>query len=200
MQYIGVMAQSVTFKQYEKAIYSSLWADGLLDIFAGVALLGVGIAWLAGHLVFGGVGVGIATILYPLVRKRWVETRTGAFQPSVTRQVRESRKLLGLVIAGIGALAVNVFLLAEVPEGRLLQNLSPAIPSFILAFMGLCAGLMLTHWRFAAYGLLMIALGVMGILTGLEPSLQIGCGGATILVLGIVRSGRFLEQYPVQGA
>ena len=87
----------------ERAAYRSRWDDGLIDLFVGLSLLWIGVAWMWIEPLAGVAGVFPAVAVVPFItfRNRFIEERAGYVRFSEQRRRWERRNLLALVALGV---------------------------------------------------------------------------------------------------
>ncbi len=198
------MSARLDLKAIEKRAYLSIWEDGLIDVFAGVALLGLGLFWLTDYAVFGGLLPALLIPFWPAAR-RWITVpRAGSVQFSRERRATERRKLSGLLFAGSATLLLGVALYFTVVRDGVssrewLAAAIPALPGILLAFGATLTGSMIGARRFYAYGVLLVVGGGVGIWLRLEPGVYMAAAGAVILLAGLMMVVRFVRKYPIHG-
>jgi hypothetical protein len=186
----------------ERSLYQSYWNDGLLDLWAGLGVLGVGIAWTVGWIVVAPAVPILLIVLWPAARRRWVEPRVGAVSLSQSRRRRERLKLVWSLQVGWVVLVLALLGCWAATVGRWAppQATAPAIPLVILAAMAFGTSLMLALPRFSAYSALLLLVGLAGVALQWEPGPLIVVGGAAITVAGAVRLALFVRRKPVMEA
>ena len=73
------MAESPELKELEQQTYEAGHADGVIDMFAGLSAVAIGVAWLVVPGILSGVTALIAICISPVLarRRRFVQARTG---------------------------------------------------------------------------------------------------------------------------
>lgn len=198
-------AKSDDMKRLRQAVNQ----DGLLDVFAGAALLlTLGLAIL-GWLVMDnpGVSVGIAPLLPALLfepaRKKYTYPRLGCPDYRPTQEIRFA--LIALTVSA--ALGVVVFLLTALAGIRLLRPLFEHGPVWA-ALIGSALLLLLAWWyrskRFLGY----IAVSAVAVVAGylldahmpVRLAILAGAMGVAMTGAGTVLFLRFLRALPPAGS
>ena len=193
---------SIDLERIERTAYESKWEDGLIDIFVGVALLGMGIAWLTDYAVFGGILPALLVPIWVSARKRITVPRTGHVEFSGERKALEKRNLnvvalLGLVFLVMGVLVY--FLVRENPPSvdTMIRGAIPALPSVLLGIGAVMIGFLFGIRRFLGYSALLVASGVVGGFLQVHPGWLFLPAGAVTSTVGLVLVIDFLRKYPV---
>lgn len=189
----------------EKRVYTSTWDDGLIDLFAGLGLTLVGIAWLFDLVALGPIAPAVIISCWPAARRRIREPRAGYVRIGESRRRQEKSNVWFLM-----ALATATFLLglfgyvylvrAGVPTAGIVRLLVPGLPAALLGIGTLIVGRMLGLVRFYAYGLALFS--GAAVVAGLrfDPGAALIVGGAAMLLTGAALLKRFLRLYPVPAA
>jgi len=147
------MNRATDAESLERNVFRSFWQDGLLDCFAGIGLLGLGVAWVTGHAALGAAIPALLVPIWPLVRKRVTAPRIGEVRFTPARRDKEGRKFthVGLTL-GVGLFAATVFFLLR--SGRadisVLRSWIAALPAALLGLMSLVTALLWSLRRFLA--------------------------------------------------
>jgi hypothetical protein len=183
----------------ERSLYQSYWNDGLLDLWAGLGVLGIGLAWTVGWIVVAPAVPILLIVLWPAARRRWVEPRVGAVSLSRPRRRKERLKLVWSLQVGWPVLVLVLLGCWSAAVGRWApsQAMAPAIPLVILAAIAFGASLMLALPRFSAYSATMLLVGLAGVVVQWEPGPLIMVGGAVITAAGAARLTLFVRRKPV---
>ena len=170
----------------ERRAYRASFDDGLLDLFIGVSLLGVGLIWLTDLAGIGGI---IPVLLIPIwepARRRLTARRTGYVRFSAARRSRERRNLVAL--AGLGTLfflmGIGTFFLFEAGMSDATETIVPGLPTLLLAIGAFTAAGLYELRRSGWYGVL-LALSASGVIAfeG-HPGLGMAVPGALIVLIG----------------
>jgi hypothetical protein len=178
----------------ESGLFRSYWDDGLLDVLAGLGVIGVAVFWAFDLVAVGAVVPAVLATLWVPLRRSLVEPRMGLVEFSEARMGRMRGRTLGLVALGVAMLlAVGVLLASGSRPGPLRSILAPAIPALLLGFMAAVAGWVLGLPRFLGYT---AALGLAGLAVAAadaRPEMAMFAGGAACLLGGAWRLRRFLR-------
>jgi len=196
------MNTQTNLKGIEKKAYESIWDDGLIDIFVGISLAGLGIFWLTEYAVFGGLFPILLVPIWSGVRSRITAPRAGSVQFGADRRATERRNLTGLFLGGSLTLLLGVALYFAVARGGAMDRdwlaiVIPALPGVLLAAGAAVTGSMIGANRFQAYAALLLSGSGVGIWLRLEPGVYLAAAGAGILATGITMLVRFVRKYPV---
>ncbi len=95
-------------EQIEKQAYHSIWEDGLIDVFVGLALVLIGFFWISQDSGYGALVAPILVPFWTVARKRISEPRRGVVNLSAERMAKENKKLAGLMLFGVATLIIGV--------------------------------------------------------------------------------------------
>ena len=179
----------------ESRLFSSYWDDGLLDVLAGAALLGISTCWLMDLVAVGAAVPAVVAPLWVALRRRWIEPRVGMVQFSDTRQERTRRLLLGTAALGVALLLLftGVHLLRGSSGQGLLAQAAPAIPALLVALLSALAGWGLGIPRFLGYALALCIAGLAVSAADARPEVAMLSGSLLMLGVGASRLLRFLR-------
>lgn len=196
------MNAAIDLNDIERKAYTSRWEDGLLDLFVGLAVTLVGIAWLTPWGGLGGIAPVLLVPIWAPARRRWIEPRAGHVVFGAARRRREQMGAVGLAALGAATLALGV--LAFVAWNRaggqtdlVLRTVIPALPGVLIGAGGVLAGLGFQAPRLITYGLLSVALAAAFTYAGLEPGVYLAVTGLAVTVAGAVRLAGWLRAHPV---
>ena len=106
----------------ERRTYRDFYSDGIIDIYVGISLLGIGVAWIWLPDIAGLAGVLPAIFITPMLtgRKRFLENRIGYVKWTEPRRQWEHRNLVGALIVGTAflLLGVGVYMFASDSDCR----------------------------------------------------------------------------------
>jgi len=183
----------------ENRVYRAYWNDGLLDVFAAVGVLAIGVSWMFDLVVAGAITPALLVPLWGPFRQRFIEPRLGTVEFSDERE-RTNRDRLRLVfLLGVGAFALGVSLyflrdrLALDPAVSLIAGL----PAFLLAVLAAMTALLVSTGRFLVYAALLIVAGGVGAGIGWEPGRILVSAGIPILLIASAVLVRFFRNNPV---
>lgn len=184
----------------ERRIYRTYWDDGLLDLFAAIGVLIVGISWAFDFPLGGVVAPALLIPLWRPVRERLIEPRLGCVEFTDQRESRTRAMLRTGMYAGIGLLAVGIT--AWLGRDRIATlaagDLAAALPAVLLAAMALVASVMVASARFVVYAGVLVLAGIAGALKGLEPGRILLEAGLFVFVVAVVVLVRFLRANPAE--
>ena len=203
------MAKEPNLKEIEKKAYMSYHQDGLLDIFAGVYILGFGLGiymTVMWEFVFGVImpGILIATVLpiWIAAKRKITMPRIGFVNFGIRGATKLTAIFIGLMVVGLGAL--SVFTLATFQGGSrqwldlIFQNgmLIVGFGSLAVCFLfGYSMGLT----RLYAYGLIAVIVLVIGHFMGIFLAYILLALGLMVTVTGFALLIGFVRKYPLQG-
>jgi len=185
----------------ESRLFRRYWDDGLLDLFAGVGVVAIGIFWAFDFVALGAVVPAILASLWVPLRRALVEPRAGLVEFSDGRTGRMQRLGWGSVVFGLAMLAlfVSLVVLNGWRPVALLSSLTPGLPAFLLALPSALVGWGLGLPRFHAYAAILCIGGLVVALADTRPELAMLAGGIVVLASGAWRLQRFLR-IPVENA
>jgi hypothetical protein len=183
----------------ERGIYRASFDDGLLDLFCGLTLVLMGVAWIFDIVVLGPLAPAVLIPFWTVARRRLIEPRTGFARFRPERERLEKRKLLGFFAIGCGFLiaGIAVYLMVRGEGAPDWGHLVAGLPGVLLAVAATIAGLAFGLTRFLAYALVLFAAGAVTIHWRLDPGWSILAGGSAMLVVGAVLLAGFLNRHPV---
>lgn len=198
-----MVGEQSDLREMERKFYASTWEDGLLDLFAAVALILIGTGWLAGYVVLAAAGPAVMVPLWPGIRRIIVEPRVGYVEHGAERK-REERTGFGLLMtAGFAALIGGVVFyvmlrIGEFEASEVLPASIPALPAVLIAVGSVLVASMLNLRRFMAYAGVLVMGGIGAAIFDLKPGVAILGAGVFVFACGVLLLGRFLSQNPVQ--
>lgn len=180
----------------EKQAYRESYSDGLIDLFVGISVAWIGVAWLWIPRVAGLAGL-LPAVLAPTlipVRKHLIESRAGHVVWSSSRRGWERRQLRALLALGVGALAVAAFVLADdrVEVGEAAAGLPAVLIAAPILLLGVASGLK----RPVAYAAILFAAGITTVVAGADPGFDLLAGGLLMTIVGSFLWFRFLRPAP----
>lgn len=190
--------------QIERRAYETIWDDGLIDLFVGLALFLIGILWATQDSAYGAFVAPILVPFWSVARKKISEPRIGIVNFSAERVTRENRKLLGLFLLGVLTLVFGVawFFLGQhggpLP-GNSDINIVAGLPAALLAFAAIVVAFAFGIKRFLAYAAILLASTVPVIYLDLNPGWAFVPGGVCCIVAGGGLLTRFVRRYPLGG-
>ena len=203
------MAKEPNLKEIERRAYMSYHQDGLLDIFAGLYILGFGLGILMEVLWEFGFGVIMPAILIATVLPIWIAAKRKITMPRigyVNFGTRGANKLtavfIGTMVAGLGAFFIYSLATFQ-SEARQWLDLVVQNGMLVVGFgtLAVCAlfGYTMGLKRLYAYGLLAFIVLVIGHLTGIFFAYIISALGITVMLSGFTLLIGFVRKYPIKG-
>ncbi len=196
---------STDLQAMERDAYRAAYSDGTIDLFVGLSLIAIGAiwVWLEDYAGLAGILPAIAAPSLVPLRKQIVENRGGYVRWSAPRRRWERRNLWAMIglgtmtfLLGIGAF----FAFEDAGLGRdLLTDIAPGLLAFILAFIAVVLGVMVQHWRFFAYGVVLVAGGISAVLLESNPGMPLFSAGIAIALIGAAMLIMYLRANPVVG-
>ena len=203
------MTKEPNLKEIERKAYMSYHQDGLLDIFAGLLVLGYGLGIYIDIVWEFGFGTIMPAILIAAGLPIWIAAKRKITMPRigfVNFGIRGASKItalfIGLMVVGLGFFFV--FTLAASQSGLrqwldiILQNgtLIVGFGSLAVCFLfGYSMGLK----RLYAYGLIAVIALVIGHFMGIFFAYILLALGLMVMVTGFALLIGFVRKYPLQG-
>jgi len=193
--------QTSDLKQLEKQVYYTLWEDGLIDIFVGIALVGLGSFWLSSETsAYGAIFIPILIPFWSVARQRITLPRLGEVTLSTARQTTEHRKLGVMILLGVVVMAIGVAWFMVIrgggPRPDWLAHSVAGLPAMLLAFGAMVTAFAIGQLRFFIYSAALAISGVIVVLLSLRPGWGFLPAGIIALLTGAVHFYRFLRKYP----
>lgn len=181
----------------EASAYRQAWSDGIVDLFLGLSLIWMGVAWIWLPDVAAFAGLLPAVLAVPMLglRTRVVEPRMGYVRWAPPRRQRQLRSLLAVAAFGLGLLAAVS--IAVVVGGSWLADSSVALEAglmaWLLALLALALFVVMQTRRMLAYAAVLTAGGVVAALADLDPGWPLLGSGIVVLVVAGGLLTRFLS-------
>ena len=203
------MTKEPNLKEIERKAYMSYHQDGLLDIFAGLYILGFALGILMEtHWEFN-FGVIMPAILIVTVLPVWIEAKRKITMPRigyVNFGTRGANKLtavfIGTLVAGLGAFFIFTFATFQGESRQLLDTIVEngvliiGFGTFVVcSIFGYSMGLK----RLYVYGLLAAITLTIGHFAGIFFAYIMFALGLTIMVTGSALLMNFVKKYPLKG-
>ena len=203
------MTKEPNLKEIERRAYMSYHQDGLLDIFAGLYILGFGIGILMDILWEFGFGVIMPSVILVTVLPMWIAAKRKITLPRigyVNFGILGANKLIaifvGLMVAGLGAFFVFTFAVFQGGPREWLdfifQN-GMLIVGFGSLAVCILFGYSMGLKRLYAYGLLAAVSLVIGHFLGIFFAYILFALGITVMVTGVALLIGFVKKYPLKG-
>ncbi len=190
---------SVATTNLHSRVLKSSWSDGLLDVFAGVGVLLIGVSWQLDLAPLGSIAPALLIPVWQPLRAKLIEPRRGYMELGERAGLRLSRALWLMIIMGTGTLALGVAVYFYAAGGVPLAGVTliAGLPSALIGVAALVAGAVFGLTRFPFYAGVFLVCGALTILLGLEPGVGMIVGGAVAAASGLVVLTRFLRTHPV---
>jgi hypothetical protein len=196
-------------KEIERKAYMSYHQDGLLDIFAGLYILGFGLGIIMDIFWEFGFGTIMPAILIVTVLPIWIAAKRKITVPRigfVNFGTQGANKLtavfIGTMVAGLFAFFAFTFATSQsglrqwldliVQNGMLIVGFGTLV---VCTLFGYTMGLK----RLYAYGLLAVIVLAIGHFTGIFFAYIITALGITVMVAGFALLISFVRKYPLKG-
>jgi hypothetical protein len=203
------MTDEPNLKEIERKAYMSYHQDGLMDIFAGLYILGFGLGIFMQIIWDLGFGIIMPALLITTVLPIWIVAKRKITMPRigyVNFGTRGANKLtvvfIGTMVAGLFAFFAFTFATSQsglrqwldliVQNGMLIVGLGSLT---VCTLFGYTMGLK----RLYAYGLLAAISLVIGHFMGIFFGYIIMGLGTTVMVVGFVLLTNFVRKYPLKG-
>jgi len=185
--------------ELERSAYSAWWSDGLLDLFAGIGISAIGLAWILDGVVFGAITPALLVPLWHPLRQKLIEPRLGFVEFTPERSATMMQFVQGALTAGLGLFALVIlayFLLPRGLNGPIAWI--AALPTTLLALPAFAFSLHSHSYRYAVFGLVLVAIGIETAIYDWQPGPGILAGGLVILLSGLFRLMAFVRSHPLQ--
>mgnify|MGYP001812091489 FL=1 len=186
----------------ETEAYRARWDDGLFDLFFGLSLAWMGIAWLWIEPLAGLAGVFPAIFVVPFVsfRKRFIESRAGYVRFSEGRRRWERRNLVMLFAFGTGTFLLGIGAILVVDAGgdaaEAFNSLAPGLISFLLALGVLIVAVASMLPRLFVYAAALVIGGFAAVATDANPGAPLLAIGVLVAGWGSILLARFIARHP----
>ena len=197
-------------KEIERRAYTSYHQDGLLDIIAGMYILGFGLGIFMDMILDFGFGViimpgGLIAVALPIwisAKRKITIPRIGFVKFRTGGTTKLTAIFIGLMVVGLGAF--SVFTLATVQGGsRMWLDLIFQNGMLIVGFGSLAVCLLFGYSmglkRLYAYGVLSVIALVIGHFMRIFFAYILTALGITVMVVGVALLIGFVKKYPLQG-
>jgi hypothetical protein len=193
---------NIDLTSVERNSYRSMFDDGLVDLFAGISLLFLGVTWLTEYAAFGGLMPVLLIPFWPAVRKKLVEPRSGYVRLAEPRRRRIRQGMAGSILLGVLALLLAVtayfVLTSDGDRGReIFDSIGPGLPAFLLTLMAAMAAWWFDLPRFFGYAGVLLVAGLLGIWLDLEPAWSLLGSALIVTATGTALLVRFVRNTPI---
>jgi hypothetical protein len=190
----------------EQSFRRAFFTDGLLDLCAGIFLLGWAIAAFGGAAGMGGVGFAVLFPVYLSLRKKITEPRVGVVKFG-NQRIRRQRSLKVLAFgfftftAALGLIMFMVFTKDGEPPSESSRRLAPLPMGVIFALMYAVGGFKYDVQRAFAYAMWTVVCFVITVFVNEDLpfddlALALGLSSILPLVTGQVMLVKFMRRYP----
>ncbi len=199
------MSYSPDLGQLESDAYRSSYDDGIIDLFVGLSLVWIGVAWMWIPSLAGVAGVFPAILVTGVLaaRKRLIEARTGYVRWREDRRIWERRNLWILLTAGTALFLLGVGTFVTVSDASATLDLEWVLPGLLAILLALLAlGLVFVTGlrRMAGYAAVLLAAGLVAAAKETNPGMPLLVAGGAITVVGAALLVRFLRRHPAPDA
>jgi hypothetical protein len=197
------MAGDQDLQNLERRTYRDFYSDGIIDIYVGISLLWIGVAWIWLPDMAGLAGVFPAIFIAPMLagRKRFLEQRIGYVKWTETRRQWEHRNLVAALIAGTVflLLGLGVFMLASdsAADRDVLGTVAPGLIAWLLAALAIGLAFLTSARRMLLYGAVLVAGGIWTAQADASPGWPLLVAGSLIATTGAAMLIGFVRRNPV---
>lgn len=187
----------------EQQTYRDSYSNGIIDIYIGISLLWIGVAWIWLPDIAGLAGALPAIFIAPMLvgRKRFSEKRIGYVKWTEPRRQWEHRNLVGALVLGTAFLLLGVgvymFVSDSAADRDVLGNLAPGLIAWLLALVAIGLAFLMPARRMLAYAMVLIAAGIWTAQENASPGWPLLAAGTVVTVTGIAMLIRFIRSNPV---
>jgi hypothetical protein len=192
------MTRNHDLRHLEQRTYRDSYSNGIIDIYIGISLLWIGVAWIWLPDIAGLAGALPAIFIAPMLvaRKRFTEKRIGYVKWTEPRRQWEHRNVVGALALGTAFLLLGVgaymFASDSAADVDTLVNLAP-----LLGYLAIGLAFLMRAKRMLAYGVVLIAGGIWAALEDASPGWPLLAAGIVVTVTGIAMLMRFIRNNPV---
>jgi len=191
-------------EQIERKAYQTIWDDGLIDIFVGLALFLIGVFWVSQGSAYSTFVAPVLVPFWVVARKRFSEPRTGVVHFSRERLAKENKKLRLLFLFGVFTFMIGVFWFFFGSHGESLStprdlNIVAGLPAALLAVPAIIVALAYGLGRFLAYAVMLLVSALPVIYLDLHPGWAFIPGGLLGIGVGSTLLFRFVRKHPLGG-
>ncbi len=204
---VTIMSKEPNLREIERRAYMSYHQDGLLDIFAGLFILGWGLGILVGLLWEFSFGAIMPAIVIATVLPIWIAAKRKITMPRIgyvnfgTRGANKIVALfLGFMVAGLGLF----FAFATFQGGsRQWLDLIAQNGMLVVGFGTLAVCILFGYFmglrRLYAYGLVAVIALVIGHFMGIFFAYIVMALGTAVMIAGFALLIGFVRKYPLKG-
>jgi len=184
----------------ENELYTGRFDDGLLDLFIGLGLVGVGVTWMTNSPALSALVPAVLIPLWIALRRQVTEPRLGRVSFSADRRATERSRAARAVSLGTGVLALVVLAQLGLRRGAVAPpswtSLAPLIPAALLVVGLVLVSLMVGARRFLIYAAALLVVAFLATRFGAEPGTYLTLAGALLSVWAGGLVARFLAAHP----
>jgi len=182
----------------EQRVYRSYWDDGLLDTFASIGVLAIGLSWMNDWHAAAAIIPAVLAPLWKPTRQRLIEPRLGVVEFTEDRERRNNRQLKLVLYFGIACLILGVetYFLRDRLGINPTVSLIAALPAFLLALMAAIVSVLVSTGRFVAYAACLVIAGLVGVINDWRPGPILALAGSIMLVFSIAVLAGFMRNNP----
>jgi hypothetical protein len=177
---------------------NTAWADGSIELFAGLSVLGIGACWLSDQPVFGAVLPALAIPMWRSFHDRFLEPRRG--EADVIESDAGANRRGALLLAGLGlcvlALGVLVHRGLVARDVDLARHLVAGLPAALLGVMAVAASLGYRSLGLALYAPACVLAGALVVQFDLHPGHGLWVSGVSPTLVGAAKLARFGRSHP----
>ena len=205
-----MLTREPNLKEIERKAYMSYHQDGLLDIFAGMYVIGFGLGIFMdviwdfgmGVIIFPGGFIAVALSLWIAAKRKITMPRIGFVKFGPAGTTRLMAIFIGLAVVGLGLSMVFTFATLQSGSRQLLdlifQN-GMIIVGFGTLAVCIIFGYSMGLRRLYAYGLLAMITLAIGHFMGIFFAYILMGLGTTVTVVGFALLISFVKKYPLKG-
>ena len=196
-------AHNQDLQNLEQPTCRGSYADGIIDVYIGISLFWIGVAWIWLPDIAGLAGVLPAIFIAPMLggRSRFLEKRIGYLKRKEPRRQWEQRDLVGaltvwtaLLLLGLG---FSMFASDSSADPDTLGNLPPGLIGWLLGLVAIGLAFLMSARRMLAYATVLIAAGIWTAQENASPGWPLLAAGTVITVTGLAMLIRFIRSNPV---
>ena len=197
------MTGNQDLQNLERRTYRGFYSDGIIDIYVGISLLWIGVAWIWLPDIAGLAGVLPAIFITPMLagRKRFLEQRIGYVKWTEPRRQWEHRNLVAALIAGTAfmLLGVGVYTFASDSAANrdILGNVAPGLIAWLLGAVTIDLAVLMSARRMLAYAGVLVAGGIWTAQANASPGWPLLPAGILITATGTAMLIGFIRNNPV---
>ena len=180
-------------------MFQATWRDGSIDLFAGLAVAAIGVAWVLDLIWLGACLPPLFVPVWVAFRRQVTESRFGYVRFAPERRGRLNRAQIGLILVGVAVLVgfITAACAADGAPPPWLVAAVPALPAVLVGIGALVSAIAFGIPRLAAFAPIFAATGGAVAWWGGDPGWSLLAGGAAVAAWGGWMLARFLRAFPV---